>query len=260
MNKTTIIPADEWQRMPIIARYQHWMRRKFQEMENCYYPHINELVEKLDDLGEIHPEHIPDFGLHTFTFIKDWQYGDVSSEYVLSILKGMNHESVAEKTVCRRLRNFALGKEKLDSYSYIQAVHDSLHVKCVPLYLKFLEMQTKYFEKMVEIDKKQVRLMWIEQVFKKNGEVTSRGREISLNQMYREIDSNILPHNDHKYVVGDNVIVFDEDLAEDDLACHWIFGPKNYISLLKNSFKVKETMDVVDEKAYIQRMIQGFIK
>lgn len=257
--KLTIIPADEWQRMPIIQRYQHFMRRKFQEMENVYYPFTDELTQKLDDLGEIHPEHMPDFTLNNFTFIREWQYGDVSTSYVLGLLKGMNLQNVAEKTVCRRLRNFMLGKEKLDSYHYIKVVHDQLQVKCVPLYLKYLEMLVKYFEKMDEIDKKQVRLTWIEQTFKKDGEITSRAREITLNQMFRELDNGIIPHNDHKYVVGDNVIVFDEDQAEDTLACHWIFGPKHYIKLLKTQFKVEETMDLAQEKEYIKKLIGTYI-
>jgi hypothetical protein len=257
--KLTSIPEDEWHRMPIIQRYQHFMRRKFQEMENVYYPFVDELSQKLDDLGEISPDHIPEFVLHTFAFIKEWQYGEVSSEYVLNLLKGMNAESVAEKTICRRLRNFMHGKEKLDSYHYIKAVHDQLQVKCVPLYLKFLQLQTRYFEKMVEIDKKQVQLMWIEQTFSKNGDISNHAREISLNQMYREIDSNIIMNNDYKYVVGENMIVFDESLKNDDLACHWIFGPKNYISMLKNSFKVTEIMNIGDEKEYIQRLIKAHI-
>lgn len=245
--------------MPIIQRYQHFLRKKFQEMENFYYPQIQELQDKLEDLGEIQPQHIPDFGLHTFSFLKEWQYGEVSSEYVYKLLKGMNLASVAEKTICRRLRNFMEGKERLDSYIYIKAAHDSLQVKCAPLYLKYLECLVKYFEKMAEIDKKQVRLTWIEQIFKKDGSVASRAREISLNQMHREIDSNIIPHNDHKYMVGNNVIVFDEDLANEDLACHWVFGPQNYIELLKTSFKVTETMDCAEDKAYVQKLIGTFI-
>lgn len=254
-----VIPQDEWQRMPIINRYRHFMRRKFQEMENVYYPHIEELIEKLDDLGEINPEHIPDFSLYIFSFIREWEYGDVSTEYVLKLLRGMNNNNCAEKTVCRRLRNFMAGKENLDSYKYIKAVHDQLQVKCVPLYLKYLEMLTKYYEKMHEIDKKQVPLTWIEQTFKKDGEVLARAREITLNQMFKDIESNILPHNDHRYSVGDNIIVFDEDLAENALACHWIFGPKEYIKLLKTEFKITETMDLASEKEYIKKLIGTFI-
>ena len=258
MNKT-VIPADVWHRLPIIQRYQHFMRRKFQEMENIYYPMIDDLIHKLDDLGEISPEHIPNFNLHMFTFIKEWQAGDVSTEYVLGLLRGMNIESVAEKTICRRLRNFMYGKDKLDSFNYIKAVHDNLQVKCVPLYAKYLELLVKYFEKMHEIDQKQIRLTWIEQIFKKNGEVSTRSREITLNQLYKEIDNYIIPHNDHRYGVGDNVVVFDEDLSDDDLACHWIFGPKQYIKLIKEQFRVTETMNLIEEKAYIQKLIGTYL-
>jgi hypothetical protein len=252
---------DEWKLMPKIERYQHLTRRKFQEMENKYYSYIDGLTQKLDDIGEIHPDYIPDFTLHTFTFIKDWQYGDVNTQYAYTLLKGMNLADVAEKTVCRRLKNFMMGKERQSpaSCEYISAIHDKLKIECVPLYLSYLNMLLKLFEQMVLIDDSQMRLTWIEQVFKKNGEINSRAREITLNQMYREIDNQIIPHNEHKYIVGENIIVFDETLTDEGIACHWIFGPKEYIKHLKTQFKVIEYMNLTEEKNYIKKLIGAFI-
>lgn len=251
----------EWTHMSIVGRYQHFTRRKFQEMENIYYRHTDDLTQKLEDLGEIDSAFIPNFTLHTFSFLKEWQHGDVNTDYALSLLKGFDLPSVAEKTICRRLQNFMHGKEKSapQSYEYIKAVHDRLLVHCVPLYLKYLEMLVKYFEKMKSIDQTQIRLTWIERIYQNNGEVSTRAKEVTLNQMYREIDSNILPHNDHRYVVGDNIVVFDEDLANEDLACHWVFGPKEYIKILKDRFKITESMSVLDEKDYIKKLIGTYI-
>lgn len=254
-----VISIDKWKKMPIIDRYQHFLRRKFQEVENVYYPHVDELTKKLVDLAEINPEHIPDFSLHTFTFLREWECGDVTTRYVLDLLKNMNLSDCAEKTVCRRLRNFMTGKEKLDSYMYITAVHDRLKLVCVPMYLSYLEMLLKYFEKLYEIDKRQVKLTWIEQTFLKTGEVTYKATDISLNQIFKEIDSNIVPYNGNKYSVGDNILVFDEDVPDNPLACHWVFGPKEYIKLLQNKFKVTETMSLTEEKAYIKKIIRNFV-
>lgn len=255
------LSKDEWSRLPIIGRYQHFVRRKYQEMENNYYCYTDELEQKLADLGEIRPNNIPQFTLNTFSFIKDWQYGDVSTEYVYNILKGMNLPDVAEKTVCRRLRNFMEGKEHRypASYEYTYAVHERLKVACVPLYLKYLELLLKYFEKMVEIDKSQIRMTWIEKIFKKNGEIHTSAHDITLNQAFREIDSTIIPNNSHRYSVGDHVLVFDEDLGNEDTICHWIFGPKAYIEQLKKEFHVTEVIDLKEEKQYIQNLIRTFV-
>lgn len=258
----TIPSADEWQRMPIIARHQNFTRRKFQEMENMYYSHIEELIKKLDHFNEIPKVSIPDFTLHTFSFIKEWQYGEVDTKHVYNLLKGMNLPDTAEKTICRRLKNFMNGRgieHAPDSYAHIKAVHDRLQQYCVPLYLKYLELLLRFFEKMYLIDQSQIRLTWIEQIFKKTGEVTVFARDITLNQMYRELDSSIFPNSDHKYILGDNVIVFDENLNNEDTACHWIFGPQAYIAHLKDLFNVVEKMDLSHEKEYLKRVMSTFI-
>lgn len=255
------LSQEEFSKMPIVGRYQHFARKRFQEVENIYYSHIDELDQKLRDLNEINEKLIPDFTLHNFSFVEDWQWGDVNSEYVYGLLKGMNLPDVAEKTVCRRLRNFMEGKETSapDSHHYIKAVHDKLKVTCVPAYLNYLSMLRSYFEKMYLIDKTQVKLTWIQQTWGNDGVVKAKVRDITLNQMSREIDAGIMPHNEHKYTVGDNVVVFDEDLLDDGTTCHWIFGPKEYIAQIRQQFKVVEKIDLEDEKDYIRKLIGTFI-
>jgi len=257
-----IMSSEEFAKMSVVQRWQHYLRRKYQEVENSYYPHVEELVQKLEDLGEIHPDYIPDFTIHTFSFIKEWQYGEVNTAFVLGILSGMNVQSVAEKQITRRLQNFMQGREKTcpQSCEYIKAVIDQLTVKTVPLYQKYLEMLVKYFNKMYEIDRAQVRLSWIEQIFNSNGEVTVQAREITLNQMFRELDATIIRRNEHKYVIGENVVIFDEDPGNENTVVHWIFGPKSYIKILKEQFAVTESMSLVNEKDYLKRLIGACIK
>lgn len=258
MNTTSTKFSD----MSKIEKYQHFTRRKFQEVENMYYPYMDELESKLEDLGEVDPEMIPDFTIYQFSFLKDWQNGDVDSAYVCGLLSNMNFKDVAEKQLTRRLSNYMIGKESKcpQSCDYIKTVRDVLVVKAQPLYEKYLEMLFKFFVKMDEIDQAQVRITWLEQIFRKNGEVVLQPKDITLNQAFRELDSSVIPHNDHKYMVGENLIVFDEDLGNEDLACHWIFGPKSYIKLLREQFKVTEYMSVTEEKEYIKKLIGNYVK
>lgn len=252
----------EWQKMSKVDRYRHFARRKFQKLENMYYSHVDELVQKLDDIGEIDPRFIPDFALYNFSFVRDWQYGEVSTEYAYGLLKDLKLSDVAEKIVCRRLRNFMHNKEKAapQSCEYIKAVHDQLQVKCVPICVEYLNMLVKFFEQMCIIDKHQARLTWIEQIFTNDGEIKTQVREITLNQMFREIDCSIMQNNSHKYTLGQNILVFDEDLADEATACHWIFGPQLYIKQLQTQFKVTEIIKVSEEADYLKKLIGAHLK
>lgn len=258
----TTASSHDFASMSKIQKWQYFMRKQYQKVERNYYPAIDELTQKLADLGEIDPKHIPDFTLYLFSFIKEWQYGDVNTLFVLDLLKNLDMKIVAEKTITRRLQNFMQGKERScpQSCDYIDAVIRYLTVQTVPMYQKYLECLVKFFQEMHKIDQSQVRLSWIEQVFKDNGEVTIQACEISLNQMFREIDCAIIPKNSHKYTVGDNVIVFDEDSGNADTICHWIFGPKSYIKLLREQFKVTESMSLVDEKDYLRKLIGVYVQ
>lgn len=258
MMTNNLVSKEEWSRMPITQRYQTFVRRKFQETENSFYPVIEELINKLEDLGEIHPGDVPDFTIHNFTFIREWQLGDVNTKQVLDILKGMNLADVAEKTLCRRLHHFGEGKEKLYSYTYIKSVHDLIKDKSVPLFKRYLELLVMYFTKMYEIDQKQIKLTWIKQSWLDDGEMSRQISEITLNQMFREVDSNILPNNNHRYQVSDNIVVFDESLSNQSMVCHWILGPKNYIDMFTKEFKITEKIDLETEKDYIKNLIGTF--
>lgn len=257
---TTI--KQDFSNMTKIEKYQHFTRKKLQEVENLYYPLVDELEQKLADINEVPEKFIPDFTLYTFSFVKEWQAGLVNTEFVLALLKSMNFQNVAEKQLTRRLTNFIHDKETncVKTCDYVKEVRKQLIEKAVPAYVVYLGMLTKYFEKMYEIDQLQVKVTWLEQIFHSNGEVRSSVRDLSLNQVYRDLLSNVTPNGSHKYFVGKNVVVFDEDLTEKDAAVHWLFAPQSYIEQLKKSFNVVEEMSLLEEKAYIQKIIGAYIK
>lgn len=255
------ISLTDFEKMTRLEKYQYYSRKRFQEVENHYYPLIDELVKKLDDLGELHPDFIPDFTLHTFSFIKEWQNGEIDTAEVVSLLSKMNFKDVADKQLTRRLNNMMIGRENcVQSATYVGFVCSTLTEKAVPLYESYLNMLYMYFKKMLEVDQSQVKLTWLEQIWKANGEVSVRATDISLNQLFRSFDTHVIPYNEHKCVVGDNVLVFDEDLGNDDLACHWIFAPKSYIDTLRSRFNVKETMSLAEEKDYLLKLTKVYIK
>lgn len=249
--------------MTKIAKYQHFTRRKLQEVENNYYPLIKDLTEKIIDLGEVDKKFIPDFDLYNFSFIVEWQTGLVNTAFVLDLLQHQNHQDVAEKQLTRRLTNFMHGKELKcpKTYDYVRDTRAILKVKAVPIYVAYLEMLTKLFAKMQEVDEKQVPVTWLEEKWyhRKDETPASCVREMSFNQVYRDLEANVLPNNKVKYFVGKNLLVFDEYIDEDLTLLHWIFLPESYATQFKKLFDITKELPVMDEKPYIQKIIGAHI-
>ena len=248
--------------MSKIQKWQHFLRRKFQETENSYYPIIDDLTQKLADL-ELHTRSgnlkFPDFDIHQFSFIKDWQNGDKSSRQVYSILKTMNMQSVAEAQLTRRLDHYMHNRENTVIGDYVKPCKELILAKSVPLYFKYLDMLVRYFEKLVEIDQAQEKVTWIEQMHNNDGTIAKKIEDLPLNQVIRQLDYQVIPFNGSRYYVGENIIVLDEEMAKGAYAIHWLFAPKGYIDELKRRFKVKDYMDIEQESAYIQRLIGAYV-
>lgn len=252
----------DFRNMRPIQKYQHFTRRKLQETENMYYPLIDAMMEKIIDLEEVDKKMVPDFDLYNFSFIVEWQTGLVSTRFVLDLLKGMDHKNIAEKQLTRRLTNFIKDKEMScpRTCDYVREVRKQLLEKAVPIYVRYLELLTKYFDKMYEIDAAQIPVTWLEETWRhKSGEATSSVREMSFNQVYRDIQANVIPNSTHRYFVGKNLIVFDETVSEDITFLHWIFLPESYAAQLKKLFDITEEMPIKDEKPYIQKIIGAHI-
>ncbi len=240
-------------------KWQLFLKKKYEEIERAYYPMIDDLTHKLHDFDSIDKKLIPDFTLEQFSFIKDWQDGHVDSQYVLAILKTMEIDKVADTRITRRLTNYMFHKEKSAVADYIRPVRLHMSKVVVPLYKTYLEMLIKYFDKLVEIDKNQEKITWLEQIFSNDAPDRTSIRDYTLNQVIRQLDTQVMGYNEHKYRVCDNLVVFDEELGNGGRAIHWIFAPKVYTELIANDFKVTKKMDLFEEKAYIEKVIGVYL-
>ncbi len=253
---------EEFDSMPIITRWRLWARKKYEFVETAYYPVVDDLQQKLADLGEVNEKHIPDFNLYPFSFIKEWQQGFKDTQHVLSILRGMNFDHAAEANLTRRLSNFMIGKENTcpKTCEYVRFSLEKIKMEVIPVYIAYLEFLTKFFERMDEIDSTQVPVTWLEKIFHHNGDVKKTTKDITLNQAFREIKTLVMRNNTHKYFMGKNLVVFNEEMTHNDEALHFIFGPESYITELKTLFKVTEHIPLSEEKEYVKKLIGEYIK
>lgn len=248
--------------MPAIQTWRIYVRKKYQLAEEAYYLIIDDLQQKIADLGEVNQTLVPDLNLYTFSFIKEWQNGSQDTKYIFNILKAMPKETVARTQLTRKLTKFMHNKEKScpKTYEYTKFALEKIIADVMPKYINYLEFLTKFFEKMQKIDNEQIPLTWLKQTFRNNGEVIKSVRDITLNQAFREIKTMVILHNSEKYMVGKNLVIFNEELSDNDEDLHWIFGPESYINQLKELFHVTESIALSEEKEYIKRLIGDYVK
>ncbi len=246
--------------MTKIQKWQHFLRRKFQEVENSYYPTIDDLTQKLFDTDKSARRNPPDFDIRQFEFLKEWQNGDVSSKHVSLILNTMDLRKVADTQLTRRLKNYMKTRKDATIDDFVQPVINIVLISAVPLYVSYLNMLKGYFNKLAEEDSKQELVTWIEQKHGVEKEVIKRIDDLTLNQVLRQLDNQVMPFNTSKYVMGDNLICLDEELARGAFAFHWIFAPKSYIDKIKKEYKIEEYADLKSENTYIQKLIEGYLK
>ncbi len=235
------------------------MENKYRELEGQYYPIVDELEQKLFDLDGININLIPDFTLREFSFVKDWQEGYVDSQYVLSIITTFDKERVAKDRLTRKLSNYMLMKHQKDAVlDYITPVRALIETHAVPLYVTYLNMMEKFFTKVTDLEKNQMKVTWIEQVTENNRLKDSSVHDMTINQVIRQIQTEVMPYNINKYFIGSNIIIFDERLVEKN-STHWIFAPAEYVDILKKEFKVYDFMDISLKDAYIKDMIKAHL-
>jgi len=259
MMPTPISNSPDFENMTKPEKYRHFLRRRFQELENSYYAITDELTQKLADLDGVNKKLIPDLDIRSFSFIKEWQYGDISSKQVLTILKSQNPIKTAETQLTRRLTNYMIGKEGRVC-DYILPCRELIMRTSVPLYIRYLGFLQKYFEVLTEIDAAQEKITWIEQVHDKDGAIKMKAQDMPLNQAIHQIEHQVIPFNNHKYFLGKNMICLDEDMAQETTAIHYICAPQCYIEELKKMFKVKDEMDLKTDAEYIKRIIGVYVK
>jgi hypothetical protein len=246
--------------MSKLEKYQHILRRRFQEVENKYYPLVDDLCQKLSDMEGVDVKKIPDFDLYPFSFIKDWEEGDISSSHVLSILQTMNMEKTAKTTLTRRLSNYLLTNKSPTVADYVNPCVNLIMRDTFPLYVSYLNFLRSYFEKLSEIDRSQEKVTWLEQVHSKDMTVEKRIADLTLNQVIKQLEYQVTPFTTTKYFFGDNVICLDENLAKGEYCIHWIFAPKSYIDELKILFNIKDDMSIKQEANYVSNLIKAYVK
>jgi hypothetical protein len=129
----------------------------------------------------------------------------------------------------------------------------------VEKYVKYLNMLRKFFEVLARIDNEQVPITWLEQVLPASatGAIKTHVVEMPLNQFIKQMDAYILGSISEKYVLGDNITVFDEDTGQERII-HWIFAPKTYTDVLKNLYKIRETLTMEEEKGYLVKLLEAY--
>lgn len=256
------ITNNDLSKMSQIEKWQFFLNKKHNELERAYYGIVDEATQKLSDMKGINPNYIPDLTLYEFTFVKEWNKGDVDSQHVLTILRTFgDFKKTATDRLTRKLHNYALRKTSHESYDMLVAVENLLIEKVVPIYITYLTMLRVYMEKCAEIDRKQEKISWIEQFFQKDSTKSELSViDYNINQALRQLEFHVEPYNTNRYLVGKNMIVFDEDLGQGRRSCHWICGPSSYITEISKKFQVKEIIDLKEEHEYIENIIGVFVK
>lgn len=243
--------------MTTVQRWQYHLGRKYKAIEQAYYPIVDELEQKLSDLKITD---LPDFDLHEFSFIKQWQNGDCNAKDVLDVLKSMKpFDQVAEARLTRKLTNYMEFKKMDILCDYMIPARALIATNAVPLYSKFLGMLETFFTKLTEMEREQMKVTWISQAHK-GDEYETIVQDITLNQTVCQLHYFIPGFNNSKYFMGDNILCLDEDQAQNAHVVHWIFAPKEYIDFLKKEFNIKDAMDILKESAYVSTMIKEYLK
>ncbi len=240
----------------ILERYQGFLKRKFNEVEDVYYSEVDELTQKLGDLDSKFED--VDFNLKNFSFIKEWEEGLVDSKYVYNIVRSWDAEEIAHTSMTRRMNNFMFKYE--DTADYVKYTLAQVKEKALPLYIKYIEMLKKFFEKAADCDSKQEKITWITITAFKDNTTTNYAYDFTLNQTIRQLERHVIDYADQLFYMGNNAVCFNESPDTSGIIrSHWLFAPQNYINFLKSTYKIREALDLKDDAAYVKNMIAEHI-
>lgn len=229
--------------------YIKHLSKHFKLFDDKYYIILDDLEQKLFNLGIYK---FPEMKINEFVFVEDWLNGKKSSKEVFGIFSGMDIHSVANKRLTRRLVDLMFKHEQFAEE--IKATLVQIKDEVLPLYINYLNLVKKYFEKLTEWDEKQIPIVWIEQYLPNdaNGKTKSHIHEMSLNQFINFYNYAILDHIEDCYYLGENVVHLDES-SEMGRCLHWILGPKTYIDIIKKEFTiVKEVIGKTEKDAFLK--------
>lgn len=243
-----------------LRRYQELMGKKFKESEGAYYTVIDDLTQKLGDLDECGGgADVPDFMLKRFPFIYEWENGEISAAQALHRLKQMDPEEVAHKHLTRALTNYMFKDNR--AAEYIKGILPDIKTNIVPTYKRYLELLTRYFQKMADEDAKQVPVSWLEVSIQKDDSFRTNLTDMPVNQVINYLDTYFLRDIvKNGYFFGNNVIVIDEDWpnAAGQRTTHWLFMPTAYAGLLKSLYDINNVLDLETDREYINGIIKEY--
>jgi hypothetical protein len=238
-----------------LRRTQEFMKKKYLSAEAKYCDIIDDLTEKLNDMDI---KDTPDLSFKGFDFIEDWENGTVSSAHVNSILEKINPTEVAHKQITRRLTSYMFQNEQ--SAEYIKGLLPLLKTTVCPVYESYLKFMKIYFRKVASLDAEQELVTWLEVVVDKDNSLATYIRDVTLNQVIRQLDAYFLNDLDDSYFFNKNVIAIHENVGRGERTTHWLFAPNAYIEKLKEMYDIDKELDIEGDESYIRALVKEFAK
>lgn len=237
-----------------IIGHQKFLVRKWDQIEDKFYLIVDQFVYKISHsrLSYLKPQ-LPDFTLNEFSFISDWQKGDMSSEEICERFKHIDYKDAAKAKLIKKINNFMFLNE--DASDECKQVIAEIEEKCIPHMIKYLDLLNRYFVKLAEIDKQQIKITWLEQNISTSSPTTTV-IDLPLNQAIKQIDRFILKNVKERFYFDKNIVVLDEALGNERLI-HWIFAPESYIEILKKHLNITIPMSGEEEVGYLKFILKG---
>lgn len=238
----------------VVQRWQYTLASRYEQILDNYNNLIDDLVEKLKDLEFSGP--MPDLELTEFSFISEFEIGNITAKEVVNRFKKMNNlEDVASRKLTKKLYKFI---EKNDGHcvSFFKYTLQEIKDKILPDYARYLKMLSMLFQKMSTIDDQQVKLSWLMVDFE-NNQVNKNIFDLTLNQTIRQIA--FYCRTSTKFSIGENILTFDVSYDENCRQVHYIFGPRYYIKFLKEHFNVIKDSSLSEDREYISNLIRDYI-
>lgn len=234
---------------------QEHMANRYEDIMDQYYAIVDELVQKLDDLGI--KGKIPDFDVYEFEFLTQWEKGLVSSSQVVTVLANINTEAAARTRLTRKLLRFMDTQDQLIC-DYVKHSLKEINEKLVPDYAIYLNLLKTWFKKLAGSDSAQMKVTWLQQKIDTDDSVSKMIEDMTFNQAVRQISTFVANPLDTGYFIGPNIVAFENEFKEGDKEVHWIFGPESYIDIIKLIYNVKKGMSLMEEKEHILSLIKDY--
>lgn len=222
-----------------------------QKVEDAYYEQVDQFFVQLDEKDDIPVMNLEFF---PFSFMEDWELGNLDSAEVWESLCAMDYKEAAKNKLTKKLVNLMIKHDHIAGYvkPTINAVLDN----CQHDLIKYLECLEDLFGEYAKIDDEQVQLTWIEQKFRKNGEVVEDCYELSINQIVRQISNYICPNLKKAFHVSEHVVVFDE-VKDEERTVSWFFGPASYMDVLRSEFGITEKLSSSGEYQMLKTIMES---